>query len=149
MCVRLRATGWRIWRLDAEMALHDAAMLHFGQWWKRCVRTGFAFAEGVRLHGAPPARHWVRESRSAWGWGLGLPAVILLAGLVLGPAAAWGLAVYPLQVIRLARRFRGTSKERWARAFFLVAGKFPEALGQLKAMLLRIRGLRPALIEYK
>ena len=26
LCVRLRAAGWRIWRLDAEMTLHDAAI---------------------------------------------------------------------------------------------------------------------------
>ena len=28
----LRAVGWRIYRLNAEMALHDAAMLHWRQW---------------------------------------------------------------------------------------------------------------------
>jgi glycosyltransferase involved in cell wall biosynthesis len=27
LCVRLRASGWKIWRLAAEMALHDADML--------------------------------------------------------------------------------------------------------------------------
>ncbi|MFE1817307.1 glycosyltransferase family 2 protein, partial [Metapseudomonas otitidis] len=26
LCVRLRAQGWKVWRLDAEMTLHDAAM---------------------------------------------------------------------------------------------------------------------------
>jgi glycosyltransferase involved in cell wall biosynthesis len=35
LCVRLRAAGWLIWRLDEEMALHDAAMTRFGQWWTR------------------------------------------------------------------------------------------------------------------
>ena len=35
LCVRLRQANWRIWRLADEMALHDAAMLHFGQWWRR------------------------------------------------------------------------------------------------------------------
>ena len=40
MCVRLRAAGWEIWRVDAEMTLHDAAMTRFGQWWKRNVRAG-------------------------------------------------------------------------------------------------------------
>ena len=32
LCFRLRAAGWRVWRLDAEMTLHDAAMIHFSQW---------------------------------------------------------------------------------------------------------------------
>ncbi|MEM9139196.1 MAG: glycosyltransferase, partial [Pseudomonadota bacterium] len=35
LCVRLRAAGWRVWRLDAEMTLHDADMHRFGQWWRR------------------------------------------------------------------------------------------------------------------
>ena len=54
LCVRLRAAGWKIWRLEQEMTLHDAAMTMFGQWWKRTMRAGYAFAEGAYLHGAPP-----------------------------------------------------------------------------------------------
>jgi len=30
LSIRLRAEGWRIWRLDCEMAVHDAAMMRFG-----------------------------------------------------------------------------------------------------------------------
>ena len=45
LCVRLRAARWRIWRLDAEMTLHDAAMTQFRQWWKRILRSGYAFAQ--------------------------------------------------------------------------------------------------------
>lgn len=39
MCVRLRAKGWKIWRLEAEMTWHDAAMTRFGQFWKRARRA--------------------------------------------------------------------------------------------------------------
>lgn len=149
LCVRLRARGWHIWRIDAEMTLHDAAMTRLSQWWMRCVRAGFAFAEGVRLHGAPPERHWVRESRSAWLWGAVLPLGIALAALLLGPAALCALAIYPLQVLRLGWRLPGQGRARWARAFFLVAGKFPEALGQMKSWVLHARHRQAALIEYK
>ena len=149
LCVRLRARGWRIWRLDAEMALHDAAMTRFGQWWRRNVRAGFAYAEGVRLHGAPPERHWVREWRSAWFWGAVLPLAIGLGAALFGPAALWALGVYPLQVLRLRWRLRGLERGRWARAFFLVAGKFPEALGQARSWLLHRRRQQAMLIEYK
>ena len=131
LCLRLRSNGWRIWSLDAEMARHDAAMTRLGQWWRRCQRAGFAYAEGVRLHGAPPERHWVRESRRAWLWGLALPAAIVLLALAVGPAA-WGLvAVDPAQVVRLALGARRDASARWARAFFLVAGKFPEEMMNL------------------
>ena len=149
LCVRLRAKGWKIWRLDAEMTLHDAAMTRFGQWWQRNVRAGFAYAEGVRLHGAPPERHWVREWRSAWFWGALLPLCIVLAAALAGPVALAAFAVYPLQVARLGWRLRGLERGRWARAFFLVAGKFPEALGQARSWLLHRRRQQAVLIEYK
>src|SRR5581483_7970923 len=98
LCVRMRAAGWRIWRLDAEMALHDAAMTHFSQWWKRILRSGYAFALGAHLHGSSAERHWVWESRRAWMWGFWLPLFCLTAGLIFGP---WGWAtflIYPLQL---------------------------------------------------
>lgn len=55
LCLRLRAAGGQVWRIEAEMTLHDAAMTRFGQWWKRTVRAGHAFAEGAALHGFT---HW-------------------------------------------------------------------------------------------
>ncbi len=63
LCVRLRRAGWRIERLGTEMTLHDAAMSHFSQWWRRALRAGHSFAEGAHRHGGAPERHWVRESR--------------------------------------------------------------------------------------
>jgi GT2 family glycosyltransferase len=149
LCVRLRAAGWRIWRLDQEMALHDAAMTRFGQWWKRMLRAGYAFAQGAALHGAPPERHCVRESRSAWFWGLAIPAAAL--GFVLW-CGAFGLLVfliYPIQIVRLATRGRRSPRENWWRAAFLVLGKFPEMLGQAKFLYYRYRGRQSRLIEYK
>jgi len=149
LCVRLRAAGWKIWRLPVDMAWHDAAMTRFSQWWRRAVRAGFAFAEGAHLHGRPPERHWVRESRSAWAWGLGLPLAIVLLAAVFGPASLLLLLAYPLQVLRLFLREPGARRTRAARAFFLVVGKFAEALGQLRFMLRRLRGGPARLIEYK
>jgi GT2 family glycosyltransferase len=149
LCVRLRAHGWRVWRLDAEMTLHDAAMTRFGQWWRRSMRSGYAFAEGALLHGAPPERHWVRESRSAWLWGVALPALVVVAAIAFGPRALWALAVYPLQVVRLFVKTPGPLRQRLARAFFLVLGKFAEAAGQIRFSAHRLAGARGRLIEYK
>ncbi|UUX96102.1 glycosyltransferase [Aquabacterium sp. J223] len=144
LCVRLRAAGWRVWRLDHEMTLHDAAMTRFGQWWRRTQRGGHAFAEGSALHGAPPERHWVRETRSGLAWGLWLPLAILLLALAVSPWALVLFAVYPLQVLRLSRRGQGL-----AHALFLVLGKFPEALGQLNYWWRRLTHGQRRLIEYK
>src|SRR5262245_7482060 len=105
--VRLRAAGWRLWRLESEMTLHDASMMRFDQWWRRVVRSGYAFAQGAQLHGAAPERHWVWESRRAWFWGMGLPLTSLAAGMAFG---SWGwtvLLMYPAQVFRQTLRNHG------------------------------------------
>ncbi len=149
LCVRLRANGMQVWRLDAEMALHDAAMTHFWQWWKRTVRAGYAYAEGKHLHGSSPERHRVKETRRIWIWGLGIPVVAVCSTIGLG---AWGFAVllvYPVQFIRIALRGTRSVKVNLWRALFLVLGKFPEAIGQLSFLYNRLAGKTAHLIEYK
>lgn len=144
LCVRLRHKGWRIHRLDQEMTLHDAAMTRFSQWWRRTARGGHAFAEGAWLHGAPPERHWVRETRRAWIWGAVLPVLILIAILALGPwGALLGLA-YPLQWLRLLWRNRSIQTST-----LLMLGKFAEVWGVLKFHSSRLRGVTGHIIEYK
>ena len=142
LCLRLRAAGGEVWRIGAEMTLHDAGLLRFGQWWRRTVRAGHAFAEGAALHGAGPERHWVAETRRAVVWGGGLPVAIGLAA-VATPLAWLALGVYPAQVVRLARR------GGWSWAIFSVIGKFAEARGVLAYWLSRLRGRRRGLIEYR
>ena len=149
LCVRLRQASWKIFRLDAEMTWHDAAITRFKQWWKRTQRGGYAFAEGAFLHGAPPERHWVKESRSAWFWGGIIPVMALIAA-IFNANAGWAvLLIYPLQVGRLALLGKHMPKINWLRAYFLVVGKFPELLGQLQFLWHRLMGSRSRLIEYK
>lgn len=143
MCVRLRAAGWKIWRFDAEMTLHDAAMTRFGQWWKRAKRAGHAFANGAALHGAPPEEHYVRETRRALIWGAVLPAVTLI-GLLITPWALGLLLIWPLQVLRL--RTQGFDL---AGATFMTLAKLPEAQGALLYFWKQKRGGKAELIEYK
>jgi hypothetical protein len=130
------------------MALHDAAMARFTQWWKRTRRGGFAAAEGAALHGAPPERHGVAQVRRALVWGLGLPATALLGSLVTPWTFALFLA-YPAQIVRLALR-EGACRTDWEEAAFLTLGKFPEVLGILDHARRRVLGgARKDLIEYK
>ena len=148
LCVRLRAAGWEIWRIDAEMTLHDAAMTKLSQYWKRSRRGGHAYAEGCALHGAPPERHWVRENRRIVLWGLAMPAVIVLACLLAWP---WGVllaGIYPAQIARLALR-GGGGLFAWQRAMLLTFGKFAEARGLLEYHMNKLRGRGGRLIEYK
>jgi GT2 family glycosyltransferase len=149
LCVRMRKAGWRIWRLETDMALHDAAMTRFGQWWKRALRAGFAFAQRAYLHGAPPEREGVRESRSAWFWGFAVPFGVCGLALWTGPQALLLLLVYPAQVVRLAFRGRRSPRENWWHAWFLVLGKFPEMFGQVKFFFHRFVSMQSGLIEHK
>jgi GT2 family glycosyltransferase len=149
LCVRLRTAGWRIYRLDSEMTLHDAAMTRIDQWWRRTVRAGYAFAQGAHLHGAPPERFWVWESRRAWLWAALVPIACLIAGSAFSP---WGWAawlIYPLQMVRQTVRNSGRPQQRVLLALFQVMARFPELWGQVKFMRDNLLGRRAALIEYK
>jgi GT2 family glycosyltransferase len=149
LCVRLRAAGWRIYRIDAEMTLHDAAMERFTQWWNRTRRSGYAFAEGAALHGGGSSRHWVNESRRALLWGLLLPLSIIAIACV---SAGWGLLlalIYPLQMLRLLIMGKRTVRDNLLQACFHVLGRFPEAFGVLTYWYRRQTGAASQLIEYK
>ncbi len=77
VCLRIRREGWKVWRIDREMTLHDMAMTRFGQWWRRSTRTGHAYAEGSAMYGRTPDRHFVRQTRSAIALGIVIPLLAL------------------------------------------------------------------------
>jgi GT2 family glycosyltransferase len=152
LCLRLRRQGWKIFRLDAEMTLHDADMTRFDQWWKRVLRAGHAYAEGAWLQGHSPERHWVKESRSIWVWGGIVPLVAIgLAyfthGLSLVLFAAYPLIAYRIYRYGLQRGWK--SGDAWLYAMSCVVGKFPNLAGQIKFHWNRILGRQNRLIEYK
>jgi glycosyltransferase involved in cell wall biosynthesis len=144
LCVRLRRAGWRVHRLPAEMALHDAAMTRFTQWWRRTMRGGHAFAEGAWLHGMERERHWVRETLRAVFYGGVFPLSVLVLCAVVGPWALLLLLVYPVQVLRLARQRGG-----YTRAFYMVLARFPEFVGVMKFVASRLGSGPTRLIEHR
>jgi len=143
LCVRLRAQGWFIERLDAEMTWHDADMTRVSQWWQRARRAGHASAEGMALHGAAPERHGVARTVRAVIWGALLPLLTLL-GLFVTPWALALLLAYPAQIARMTAR----SKD-FTHATFTLLAKFPEMQGVIDFLSGRIIGRRKKLIEYK
>lgn len=152
LCLRMRRRGWSVWRVEAEMARHDIAMTRFGQWWRRSVRTGHAYAEGAARHGRSPERHYRRPVRSITFWGILVPlATAILAWPTRGASLALLLG-YPMlyRRIRSHRRCLGDSPSN-ARlyAFFCMLGKFPQALGLLRFQVDRLLGRRGRLIKYK
>lgn len=150
--LRLRQSGYRIRRIDAEMTLHDANILKFKQWWRRTVRTGHAYAEGYTRHRREPGRFWARQTRSNLFWGAILPVLILGLARPLHGLSLLALAGYPVLTIRIIRYCRGrgmSAHEARVYALFCVLGKFPSVYGQLQYWLGLATGKRSSLIEYK
>jgi GT2 family glycosyltransferase len=149
LCVRLRKSGWKIWRLDEEMAQHDAAMSRFGQWWVRSVRGGHAHAEVSRIHRGSKFRIWGRrETASTVFWG-GLAPVLIGFGTLLHPLALCGAIIYPIQVCRIAIRRGVNSSNSWQYAAFMAVRKFAQMQGLLQFYWRHWRGNTSQLIEYK
>jgi GT2 family glycosyltransferase len=127
LCFRLRQRDWTIWRIDAEMTLHDAAMTSFSQWWKRSVRSGHASAEALQRHGRGPDPRAFKQVTSNLVWSL---------------PPAWTL--WPLLWWRIYRQRRDP-----AYATFIVLSKLPSLQGQVKFWLDQARGKPHRIIEYK
>jgi GT2 family glycosyltransferase len=127
LCFRLRARGYEVWRIDADMTLHDAAMHRFSQWWTRNVRSGHATAEALFRRGPARDPHVAKEALSNVVWG--------------NPAA---LLAWPLLFARVYKH-----RPDPAYAAFIVLGKVPHLQGQLKYLRTRLRGEAARIIEYK
>jgi GT2 family glycosyltransferase len=143
LCVRLRKERWKIYRLGAEMTLHDANITRFSQWWKRNRRAGHAYAEGAYIHGAPPERHGVRNVISALVWTLGT-VFIILAGSTVSPLIFLLLGIWPLKMLHIGAREKSLTY-----AFFLLLSKWPETSGILSFVVNTLRRRQRGLMEYK
>jgi GT2 family glycosyltransferase len=148
LCLRLRENGWKIWRLQNEMAWHDANMQYFSQWWKRTLRGGWAYAAVSTLHARSPKRIWHRELLRAVVWGMVLP-LLIVAGSFINIATLGLFVVYPVQIARIALRRGAADLMSWRYGAFMTIAKFAEAAGAVKYVLSWILGRKTRLIEYK
>ncbi|MGI9623657.1 MAG: glycosyltransferase family 2 protein [Acidimicrobiales bacterium] len=152
LCYRLRGAGWKIRRLSDAMAWHDSAMYRFGQWWKRSVRHGHTCAEGVLLHGQESERYKVRQLVSNFALGLGLP-LVALGGARFSRGKSLVLLALPVVIFGRATKIIADrdvdQRDAAIYAAFLVLGKVPNALGQLRCFALTLTGREKRIIEYK
>ena len=147
MCVRLRKQGYKIYRIDQDMTWHDANMQTFRQWWRRSTRCGFAYANGVALHGGKPEKHWLKETQRAILWALVVPASIVILVAVLGPSGFIFVLVYPLSFIRVALKAPIRGRKRWVFSAFLIISKFSETVGIIKFVLAKLKNRTVKIIE--
>jgi GT2 family glycosyltransferase len=148
-CLRVREAGYRLERLPHTMALHDAAMTRFSEWWQRAVRAGHAFAQLGALHGD----YFAAERRRALVWGAVLPGLALVGLFVFWPATLLILALYGAQFFKTYRGLRQSRgldpRDAGITASFLSIVKVPNFLGMLTYWRRRRRGDAMTLIEYK
>jgi len=169
LCLRLRALGFVINRLDIPMTLHDANMYHFSEWWLRAVRCGHAYAHGFDLHRQTPEQHKERYKKrqvlSSMAYGFCFPLLLLLLVSILfsQPLSQLPLIfvcssiLFVLSLyIRLiekcvkSRLLLGNSQSQaWLYAAFIALGKLPEAQGVSKYYFNKMRGVTAKIIEYR
>ncbi len=152
LCYRIRrGLGMIILALDAPMTRHDMNMTRFAQYWRRCTRTGHAYAEvGARY----PDIHWNRER---WRDPL---HILLAAAALLGtflswspwPIVAW-MALLSVLITRNALRLRrrvGSLPSAWLYAVHHYLAKLPITLGEFDYWRRRLFKRTPKpLIEYR
>jgi GT2 family glycosyltransferase len=151
LCDRLRIAGWRIWFLDAPLTVHDAAMVRFGQWWKRAARSGYGSMQRAILCKTPVELVGLRDFLSTWMWALGVPLAVVVAVVSWGPWALVLWLLYPAQVARVALRSgrRGPWPRNLGYSVFLLLAKLPKLIGQLTFLAHHWGRRASPLIEYK
>lgn len=150
LCLRYWQAGYECLRNREPMTWHDVGLLHFSQWWKREMRTGYSYAEGAAMYGR---LHYLRQSMGIWFWGAAVPlGGIVLAWPTYGVSfILWQLAYCLLfyRAYRGARPRAKNAKRALEYAFFNILSKFPMLTGMTQYWLRRITGKRPQLIEYR
>nr|WP_321465557.1 glycosyltransferase [uncultured Desulfobulbus sp.] len=151
LCYRLRQRGWEIWRLNHDMTRHDAAIIHFSQWWKRSVRSGHAYAQGVMLHGREQSHYCVLDSVRIWFWAFFLPLAIILSASIIHPSCSLLIMFYLIPFLRITVRMKSrtkTLKDAAEYAFFNIFGKLPQLIGQISFIKRILLKKKITIIEY-
>jgi GT2 family glycosyltransferase len=161
LCYRLRQSGWRIIRLDAEMTLHDSAMTRLTQWWRRSMRGGYgSIAVYARCSGDAP-RPYAHQIKSCRTWVVGWPALVFICGLFGYWAGAWiglfaglllAFGLLPMQVARIAWKKwkKGVPlMESLAYGYLIMISKPAEFIGQVRYFAEKIQGKSQTIIEHK
>jgi glycosyltransferase involved in cell wall biosynthesis len=157
LCQRLVREGWRLVKLDHDMAFHDLAMTRFGQWWRRMVRNGYGCMDVASRFGMAK---FAKITLRARVWTTWLAFLLVLCALLgstgYSPAILLAISltfsVLPAQLLRIAlRTWRkgnplGTSL---AYAYFTVISFLPQIAGQFLYCADRLRSRSFRLVEYK
>lgn len=155
MCCRIRERGYSILHVALPMTEHDLAMTHFKQYWRRSVRTGFAYACVSRLRRNQVLTLWQNESRhNLRQTGIFVFGAIAATILAWTLHNIWPVALYLLGFLALSIRSAWAHRNKSGNWFTLLLYGFhshlqqiPIALGQIQFFFKRDQ--QHSLIEYK
>jgi glycosyltransferase involved in cell wall biosynthesis len=140
MCRRMRELGYRIVHIDAPMTGHDLDMTRFRQYWKRSVRTGYAYAEVASRYRHTADPFWEAEHRhnlqrgTFWIVSLAVALAASLFWMSPLPALLW-LAMAAALSLRSAWSARWKSHDPWTLLLYGIHSHFqqlPIMIGQLQ-----------------
>jgi glycosyltransferase involved in cell wall biosynthesis len=157
LCRRMRGLGVKILHIAAPMTKHDLAIHHLSQYWRRAVRTGFAYAEISSRYRATSDPLWSAESRGNILRGslyAGAAVLAMIASLGLrSPAPLLILAGMALAVVIRTAVLARWKSPSWTTLFLFAIHSHlqhvPILQGQILYRIGRWRGQRRELIEYK
>ena len=157
LCSRIRSLGYTIIHIGRRMAGHDLAITRFAQYWRRAVRTGYAYAEVAERLQASDSPNWYRQARRNRVQGAVMLALVAGAPIL---SAVLGSVIPALAAITLIAglSLRTAIRTRWNGADLqtrLLHGlhshlmQIPMFAGQMKYLRNRLLGRTEHLIEYK
>ncbi|MBB6479249.1 glycosyltransferase [Spirochaeta isovalerica] len=152
LCFRLRQKNWKIYNSGINMALHDANMLYFKQWWKRSVRSGYAYTHRYFIHTYNNDEYLKKATIRIWFWTIILPFFAFLLSIMISPLFMITLLAYLVQLIRSYRhtlRFTRNKRTSFLYSFFNALGKWPQLIGQITFIYKRLKNQQKSIIEYK
>jgi glycosyltransferase involved in cell wall biosynthesis len=157
LCCRIRSYGYRIIHIDEPMVGHDLAMTRFGQYWKRSVRTGYAYAEVSRRYRETDGGFWGKERLNnlirgaSWTFS---PLIAIALSIIYHSIVVFGIwcCIFLSLALRSAWNARWKSTDVAALLLYGIHSHFqqiPICIGQIQFERGLRRGRRQLLIEYK
>lgn len=148
---RLVEAGWRVRRMAVAMTVHDVRIVRIGQYWRRAVRSGFAYAAAGWRN-----RRGVGRGYFTRGLKFTLQAAILLVTIIFSmlfwqfTIAATAIAAWiSWRSFRFASRSGLHGADPILYAALAIPVRFAQGLGFVRAMCAMMLGGQARIIEYQ